>query len=124
MFSRIFIEHPRLAFVVSIFIAFCGYLCFRTIPVAEYPEIAPTMITVSAKYAGASPEVVSDTVATPLEDEINAVDDLLYFDSICNETGSYVCYVSFKTGTDPNINLVNLQNAVKRAEPKLPTEVV
>ena len=72
MFSRIFIEHPRLAFVVSIFIAFCGWLCFRTIPVAEYPEIVPTMITVSAKYAGASPEVVSDTVATPLEDEINA----------------------------------------------------
>ena len=124
MFSRIFIEHPRLAFVVSIFIAFCGWLCFRTIPVAEYPEIVPTMITVSAKYAGASPEVVSDTVATPLEDEINAVDDLLYFDSICNETGSYSCYVTFKTGTDPNINLVNLQNAVKRAEPKLPTEVV
>ena len=124
MFSRIFIEHPRLAFVVSIFIAFCGWLCLRTIPVAEYPEIAPTMITVSAKYAGASPEVVSDTVATPLEDEINAVDDLLYFDSICNETGSYSCYVTFKTGTDPNINLVNLQNAVKRAEPKLPTEVV
>ena len=124
MFSRIFIEHPRLAFVVSIFIAFCGYLCFRTIPVAEYPEIVPTMITVSAKYAGASPEVVSDTVATPLEDEINAVDDLLYFDSTCNETGSYSCYVTFKTGTDPNINLVNLQNAVKRAEPKLPTEVV
>ena len=124
MFSRIFIEHPRLAFVVSIFIAFCGWLCLRTIPVAEYPEIVPTMITVSAKYAGASPEVVSDTVATPLEDEINAVDDLLYFDSICNETGSYSCYVTFKTGTDPNINLVNLQNAVKRAEPKLPTEVV
>ena len=124
MFSRIFIEHPRLAFVVSIFIAFCGFLCLRTIPIAEYPEIVPTMITVSAKYAGASPEVVSDTVATPLEDEINAVDDLLYFDSICNETGSYSCYVTFKTGTDPNINLVNLQNAVKRAEPKLPTEVV
>ena len=124
MFSRIFIEHPRLAFVVSIIIAFCGYLCCRTIPVAEYPEIVPTMITVSAKYAGASPEVVSDTVATPLEDEINAVDDLLYFDSICNETGSYSCYVTFKTGTDPNINLVNLQNAVKRAEPKLPAEVV
>ncbi len=124
MFSRIFIEHPRLAFVVSIFIAFCGCLCLRTIPVAEYPDIAPTMITVSAKYAGASPEVVSDTVATPLEDEINAVDDLLYFDSICNETGSYSCYVTFKTGTDPNINLVNLQNAVKRAERKLPTEVV
>ena len=124
MFSRIFIEHPRLAFVVSIFIAFCGFLCLKSIPVAEYPEIVPTMITVSTKYPGASPEVVSDTVATPLEDEINAVDDLLYFDSICNETGSYSCYVTFKTGTDPNINLVNLQNAVKRAEPKLPKEVV
>ena len=123
-FSQIFIDHPRVAFVVSILLAFCGWLCFRTIPVAEYPEIAPTTIYVTASYPGASSEVIAETVAIPIEDQINAVDDLIYYSSTCNNNGSYACYVTFRSGTDSNMNLVNLQNAVKRAEPKLPSEVL
>jgi len=75
--SQVFIDHPRVAFVVSILIAFCGALCLNTIPVAEYPEIAPTTIYVTASYPGASSEVIAETVAIPIEDQINAVDDLL-----------------------------------------------
>ena len=122
--SQVFIDHPRVAFVISILIAFCGGICLNTIPVAEYPEIAPTTIYVSASYPGASSEVIAETVAIPIEDQINAVDDLLYFSSSCNNNGSYACYVTFRSGTDSNMNLVNLQNAVKRAEPKLPSEVL
>ena len=122
--SQVFIDHPRVAFVISILIAFCGGLCLNTIPVAEYPEIAPTTIYVTASYPGASSEVIAETVAIPIEDQINAVDDLLYFSSSCNNNGSYACYVTFRSGTDSNMNLVNLQNAVKRAEPKLPSEVL
>ena len=122
--SQVFIDHPRVAFVLSILIAFCGGLCLNTIPVAEYPEIAPTTIYVTASYPGASSEVIAETVAIPIEDQINAVDDLLYFSSSCNNNGSYACYVTFRSGTDSNMNLVNLQNAVKRAEPKLPSEVL
>lgn len=123
-FSQIFIDHPRVAFVISILLAFCGFLSYRTLPVAEYPEIAPNSIWVSASYPGASSEVIAETVAIPIEDQINAVDDLLYYTSSCNNNGSYGCSVTFRTGTDANMNLVNLQNAVKRAEPKLPGEVV
>ncbi|MGN0853300.1 MAG: efflux RND transporter permease subunit [Kiritimatiellia bacterium] len=123
-FSQIFIDRPRVAFVLSILLAFCGWLCLRTIPVAEYPEIAPTTIYVTASYPGASSEVIAETVAIPIEDQINAVDDLIYYSSSCNNNGSYACYVTFRSGTDSNMNLVNLQNAVKRAEPKLPSEVL
>ena len=122
--SQTFIDHPRVAFVLSILIAFCGGMCLNTIPVAEYPEIAPTTIYVTASYPGASSEVIAETVAIPIEDQINAVEDLLYFSSSCNNNGSYACYVTFRSGTDSNMNLVNLQNAVKRAEPKLPSEVL
>lgn len=123
-FSQIFIDHPRVAFVLSIVMAFCGWLCLKTIPVAEYPEIAPPTVYVTASYPGASSEVVAETVAIPIEDQINAVDDLIYYSSSCNNNGSYACYVTFRSGTDSNMNLVNLQNAVKRAEPKLPSEVL
>ena len=67
-FSQVFIDHPRVAFVISILIAFCGGLCLNTIPVAEYPEIAPTTIYVTASYPGASSEVIAETVAIPIED--------------------------------------------------------
>ena len=122
--SRTFIRRPKLAIVISLAIAFCGGLCLLHMPISDYPEIAPTMVSVSTTYAGASPQVVADTVATPIENEINAVDNVEYFDSRCNDSGSYSLFVTFKAGTDPDINLVNVQNAVKRAESKLPGEVV
>ena len=100
-----------------------GTISLTRLPVAEYPEIAPPTLYVSASYEGASAEVITQTVAMPLEDEINGVEDLLYFSSNSDNAGSYTCTVTFKSGTDTDIAMVNLQNAVKRAEPKLPSEV-
>ncbi|MGN1037914.1 MAG: efflux RND transporter permease subunit, partial [Mailhella sp.] len=123
MFSRIFIERPRMAIVISIVMSLAGLIGLFNLPVAEYPEIAPPTLYVSATYAGASADVVAQTVAMPLEDEINGVENLLYFSSTSNNDGSYSCSVTFQTGTDTDIALVNLQNAVKRAESQLPNEV-
>lgn len=123
MFSRIFIERPRFAMVISIVFVLMGIMAVTQLPIAEYPEIAPPQITVSTTYAGASAGVVADTVAIPIEDELNGVDDLLYFSSTCDNLGNYNCSVTFKSGTDSDMAMVNVQNALKRAEPKLPDDV-
>ena len=121
--SQIFIDHPRAAWVVSILIALCGAICLTRMPVAEYPNITPVTITVSCTYTGAGTKDLSDSVATILEDQINGVEDIWYYKSNCNSKGLYNCYCTFRPGTPSNIALMNVQNAVKRAEPKLPTEV-
>ena len=121
--SQVFINHPRTAWVVAIVISLCGGLCLHRMPVAEYPNITPVTITVSTSYTGASAEVLNESVGTVLEDQINGVEDVWYYKSSCNNKGLYTCYVVFRPGTPSNIALVNVQNAVKRAEPKLPNEV-
>ena len=121
--SQVFIEHPRAAWVVSILIALCGGICLSRMPVAEYPNITPVTITVSCTYTGAGTKDLSDSVATILEDEINGVEDIWYYKSNCSNKGLYNCYCTFRPGTPSNVALMNVQNAVKRAEPKLPTEV-
>lgn len=123
MFSQIFIERPRFAIVISVVMVLAGILCINKLPVAEYPEIAPPSIVVSATYTGASAQDVADTVALPIEDEINGVEDLLYYSSTSDNSGNYQCTVTFKTGTNSDIAMVNVQNAVKRAEPTLPEDV-
>ena len=123
MFSRIFIERPRLAAVVSLILLLAGGISLANLPVAEYPEIAPPTLFVSATYSGASADVVAQTVAMPLENEINGVEDLLYFSSTSSNSGSYSCSVTLRSGTDSDIALGNLQKAVKRAEAQLPSEV-
>ncbi len=123
MLSRIFIERPRLALVVSIIITLAGALALLNIPIAQYPPIAPPEIVVSAVYPGASAEVVANTVGAPLEAEMNGVDDMLYMAGTCSNNGSYSLSVTFAVGTDPSIAQVNVQNRVQQAAPKLPSEV-
>ncbi len=121
--SRVFITHPRTACVVAIILMLVGGFCLSQLAVAEYPNITPVTITVSATYTGASAKVLSDSVGQVLEDQINGVEDIWYYKSNCNDRGSYNCYCVFRPGVPSNIALVNVQNAVKRAEPKLPSEV-
>lgn len=123
MFSKIFIERPRLAAVVSLVIFIAGLISLMRLPVEEYPDIAPPSIRVSASYTGASAETVRDVIATQLDAEINGLEDMLYFSSTCSNSGDYTCSISFKTGVNDDIAMVNVQNAIKRAESKLPSEV-
>ncbi|MBQ6011044.1 MAG: efflux RND transporter permease subunit [Kiritimatiellae bacterium] len=123
MFSQFFINRPRFAFVLAIALSLCGAIALFQLPVEEYPEIAPVTIRVSANYPGASAQVVADTIALPVEDQINGVENVLYYSSTCNNSGSYSCSVTFASGADSDMSLVNLQNAVKRAEAKLPAVV-
>lgn len=124
MISNIFIQRPRLAAVISIVITLAGFLALMNIPVAQYPQITPPEITVSAVYPGASAEVLAQTVAAPLEKEVNGVAGMLYMSSTSSDTGNYTLRVTFEVGSDPDINQVNLQNRIQLATPKLPAEVV
>lgn len=124
MFSKIFINRPRFAVVISLIMILGGLICFYKLPVEEYPQIAPPCIMVMAFYPGASSQVIADTVAAPLESEINSVEDLIYFSSQSDNLGNYTLLITFKSGTDEDMALVNVNNAVKIAEHSLPTEVV
>lgn len=122
MFSGFFIKRPRFSFVISIIIVLVGVIALFKLPIALYPEVTPPQIAVRATYPGASAEVIARTVGIPLEDEINGVEDMIYMDS-SSEDSSYTLTVSFKTGTDPDIALVKVQNRVQQASSKLPEEV-
>ena len=124
MFSEIFIKRPKFAIVISIVMILGGLICVGVIPVSEYPQIAPPQIIVSALYPGAGGEVVAKTIASPIESEMNGVDDMIYFKSQSDNSGNYQLAVTFKSGSNTDMNLVNVQNAIKRAEPMLPPEVV
>lgn len=121
--STFFIVHPRMAWVVVIVMTLVGAISFNRLAVAEYPNITPVTITVSATYTGASSKVLNDSVGQIIEDQINGVEDIWYYKSNCNDRGSYNCYCVFRPGVSSNIALVNVQNAVRRAESKLPAEV-
>ena len=124
MISKIFISRPRLAAVVSIFITLAGLIALLNIPVAQYPQITPPEIRVTATYPGASAEVLANTVGAPIEKEVNGVENMLYMSSTCSNSGNYSLSVTFEVGTDPDIDQVNLQNRVQLATSKLPQEVV
>ena len=124
MFSRIFIERPRLAVVVSIFMTLAGLIALFNIPVAQYPSITPPTIRVTALYPGANAKVVADNVAAPLEKEVNGVEKMLYMSSSSSNDGRYQLAVTFEVGTNPDLDQVNLQNRVQLATPKLPQDVV
>jgi hydrophobe/amphiphile efflux-1 (HAE1) family protein len=124
MFSRIFIERPRLAVVVSIFITLAGFIALFNIPVAQYPSITPPTVRVTAFYPGANAKVVADNVAAPIEKEVNGVEKMLYMSSSSSNDGRYQLAVTFEVGTNPDLDQVNLQNRVQLATPKLPQAVV
>src|SRR6267378_2791885 len=122
-FSHFFIDRPIFASVLSIIILIVGAIAQRNLPIAEYPEIAPPTVNVTATYPGASAEVIAATVATPLELEINGVDDMLYINSQSTGDGRLSINVVFKPGVDIDQAQVNVQNRVAVAQPRLPQDV-
>ena len=123
MFSQFFIDRPRFAVVLSIALALARAISAFNLPIKQYPDITPPQVRVSANYPGADAKALTNTVAAPLEDEINGVDDMIYMSSTSSNTGSYSLAITFKTGTDTNMALVKVQNRVQQASSKLPKEV-
>ncbi|HRE14075.1 MAG TPA: multidrug efflux RND transporter permease subunit [Usitatibacteraceae bacterium] len=123
MFSRFFIDRPIFAAVLSIFIVIAGLAGMRSLPVAQYPEISPPVVLVRAVYPGASAETLEQTVAAPLENAINGIEDMLYMNSTSSSNGVVEIYVTFNIGADVDKAALNVNNRVKQAEPRLPEEV-
>jgi HAE1 family hydrophobic/amphiphilic exporter-1/multidrug efflux pump len=123
MFSRFFIDRPIFAIVLSTFIVLAGLAAMRVLPVAQYPEIAPPVVTVQAVYPGASAQVIEQTVAAPLENAINGVERMIYMSSNSSSNGVVQIQVTFDIGTDVDQAALNVNNRVKQAEARLPEEV-
>ncbi|MGH8721988.1 MAG: efflux RND transporter permease subunit, partial [Burkholderiales bacterium] len=123
MFSRFFIDRPIFAAVLSVFIVIAGLAAMRTLPIAQYPEIAPPVVTVRALYPGASAQILEQTVAAPLENQITGVEGMIYMASTSASNGVVQIYVTFDIGTDIDQAALNVNNRVKQAEPRLPLEV-
>jgi multidrug efflux pump len=123
MFSRFFIDRPIFAAVLSLFIVLAGLAAMRVLPIAQYPEIAPPVVTVRAVYPGASAEVLEQTVAAPLENQINGVENMIYMASTSTSQGVVQIQVTFDIGADADKAALNVNNRVKQAEARLPLEV-
>jgi multidrug efflux pump len=121
--SRFFVDRPVFAGVLSVLILVAGLIGMRLLPISEYPEVVPPSIVVTAQYPGANPKVIAETVATPLEEQINGVDGMLYMSSQGTSDGLMTLTVTFKLGTDPDKAQQLVQNRVSQAEPRLPQNV-
>jgi multidrug efflux pump len=121
--SRFFIDRPIFAAVLSLLIFLAGAIAIPNLPISEYPEVVPPTVVVRANYPGANPKVIAETVATPLEEAINGVEDMLYMGSQATTDGLMTLTVTFRLGTDPDRAQQQVQNRVAQAEPRLPEEV-
>ncbi|KWH85081.1 transporter [Burkholderia stagnalis] len=121
--SKFFIDRPIFAGVLSVGILLAGIIAIFLLPVSEYPEIVPPSVIVKAQYPGANPKVIAETVASPLEEQINGVEDMLYMQSQTNSDGNLTLTVTFKLGTDPDKATQLVQNRVNQALPRLPEDV-
>src|SRR6266705_2935055 len=120
MLARFFIDRPVLAWVISVVIVLLGAIAAGFLPVAEYPEITPPTVRVTASFPGANAQVVADTVAAPIEQQVVGVEGMLYMSSQSNNDGSYSLDATFELGTNVNMAQVLVQNRVAIAEPTLP----
>ncbi len=123
MFSKFFIEHPIFASVISILIVLAGAISVGLLPIAQFPDVVPPTVSVSANYPGANAEVVAETVAAPIEQEVIGVENMIYMSSVSSSSGTYTLTVTFEVGTDLDMASILVQNRVTLAEPKLPEEV-
>ncbi|MGJ0479030.1 multidrug efflux RND transporter permease subunit OqxB [Pantoea agglomerans] len=122
-FSRFFIDRPIFAAVLSILIFVTGVISIPLLPISEYPDVVPPSVQVRAEYPGANPKVIADSVATPLEEAINGVENMMYMKSVAGSDGVLVTTVTFRPGTDPDQAQVQVQNRVAQAEARLPEDV-
>ena len=123
MFARFFVRRPVFAWVISILIMLAGMLAIKTLPVAQYPDVAPPSIKISATYTGASAQTLENSVTQVIEQQLTGLDNLLYFTSTSSSDGSVSITVTFEQGTDPDTAQVQVQNKVQQAESRLPSEV-
>ncbi|MDE7156342.1 MAG: efflux RND transporter permease subunit, partial [Muribaculaceae bacterium] len=124
MKRNFFLEHPVFSIVISIVIFIIGAIGLTLLPVDQYPEIVPPVVKVSASYPGADATTVTQAVATPIEQELNGTPGMIYMSSTSSNSGGFSCNITFDIDTDPELAAVDIQNRIKKAESRLPAEVV